>query len=247
MASANIYEVFSGIQGEGIHVGRRQLFIRFCGCNRSCRYCDTPESRQAILFAHIERPLGSRSFELQSNPISSAGLAARIGRLDPNRTHASVSLTGGEPLLAANFLAELILQCDGRRFCLETNGSLPTELKKVADLVETVAMDIKLPSAAGRGSDPETSREFLAVAAKSGVFVKVVVCDKTSRKEITEAAGIVASVSGDIPFVIQPVTPVSAEMRPPDEDQTLELQMSALDVLGDVRVIPQVHKLMGQK
>jgi len=247
MASANIYEVFSGVQGEGVYVGRRQLFIRFCGCNLSCRYCDTPESRQAILFAHVEQPLGSRSFELQSNPISSAALARRIDGIDPERTHRSVSLTGGEPLLAANFLAELILQCEGRTFFLETNGTLPTELKKVADLVETVAMDIKLPSAAGAGANPATSREFLATAARADVFVKVIVTATTSRKEITDAAAVVASVSSGIPFVIQPVTPTSAEMLPPDAERTFELQMAALDVLSDVRVIPQVHKLMGEK
>ena len=247
MATANIYEIFSGVQGEGIYLGRRQLFVRLCGCNLSCRYCDTPESRQAILFAHVEQPLGSRSFELQSNPISSAELAKRIDRIDPKRTHAGVSLTGGEPLMAANFLAELILQCDGRAFYLETNGTLPTELKKVADLVETIAMDIKLPSAAGVGANLDTAREFLATAAKTGVFVKVVVTDQTSRKEIADAADVVASVSGGIPFVIQPVTPTSVERHPPDATRVFELQMAALDILGDVRVIPQVHKLMGEK
>ena len=247
MATANIYEIFSGVQGEGIYVGRRQLFVRLCGCNLSCRYCDTPESRQAILFAHVEQPLGSRSFELQSNPISSAELANRIDRIDPERTHTAVSLTGGEPLLAANFLAELILQCEDRKFYLETNGTLPTELKKVADLVETIAMDIKLPSAAGAGANLDTSREFLATAAKADVFVKVVVTEQASRKEITAAAEVVASVSGDIPLVIQPVTPTSAEMRPPDAERVFELQMAALDILSDVRVIPQVHKLMGEK
>ncbi len=247
MASANVHEIFSGIQGEGIHVGRRQLFVRLSGCNLACRYCDTPESRQSILFAHIERPLGSRSFELLSNPIASADLAERIGRLDADRTHRSVSLTGGEPLLSANFLAELILQCEGRTFSLETNGTLPTELRKVADLVETVAMDIKLASAAGQASDPETAREFLAVARKASVFVKVVACDKTSRKEIVAAAAVVASVGPDIPFVIQPVTPTSAEMRPPDGERLLALQLAALETLADVRVIPQVHKLMGEK
>ena len=247
MATANIYEIFSGVQGEGVYVGRRQLFVRLCGCNLSCRYCDTPESRQAILFAHVEQPLGSRSFELQSNPISSAELASRIERIDPKRTHSAVSLTGGEPLLAANFLAELILQCEGRKFYLETNGTLPTELKKVADLVETIAMDIKLPSAAGAGADLDTAREFLATAAKTDVFVKVIVTEQTSRKEIVAATEVVASVSGDIPFVIQPVTPKSAEMHAPGSERVFELQMAALDILSDVRVIPQVHKLMGEK
>ena len=38
---AKINEIFSSIQGEGPVVGYKQLFIRFCGCNLNCNYCDT--------------------------------------------------------------------------------------------------------------------------------------------------------------------------------------------------------------
>ena len=38
---AKIKEVFTSIQGEGPFVGYKQLFVRFCGCNLSCKYCDT--------------------------------------------------------------------------------------------------------------------------------------------------------------------------------------------------------------
>ena len=38
-------EVFSSIQGEGLYVGDRHLFVRFAGCNLNCQYCDTPDSR----------------------------------------------------------------------------------------------------------------------------------------------------------------------------------------------------------
>ena len=36
-----IKEIFTSIQGEGLFIGYKQLFIRFCGCNLSCNYCDT--------------------------------------------------------------------------------------------------------------------------------------------------------------------------------------------------------------
>ena len=41
----SINEVFSSIQGEGILLGRRQIFVRFSGCNLDCNYCDTSKSR----------------------------------------------------------------------------------------------------------------------------------------------------------------------------------------------------------
>ena len=39
--TAKIAEIFDSIQGEGPYIGYRQLFIRFCGCNLLCDYCDT--------------------------------------------------------------------------------------------------------------------------------------------------------------------------------------------------------------
>ena len=38
---AKIKEIFESVQGEGSIVGFKQLFIRFCGCNLRCKYCDT--------------------------------------------------------------------------------------------------------------------------------------------------------------------------------------------------------------
>ena len=36
-----IKEIFASIQGEGIFVGVKQIFVRFCRCNLACKYCDT--------------------------------------------------------------------------------------------------------------------------------------------------------------------------------------------------------------
>ncbi len=245
--AASIVEVFSGIQGEGIHVGRRHLFVRFAGCNLSCVCCDTPAAREPVPTARFERSPGARLYDDTANPIGVAALAAAVARLDADRSHNAISLTGGEPLLAADFIAELIPLCAGRSFYLETNGSLPRELEKVIGLVRTVAADIKLASACGLASAPDVARDFLSVACARDVFVKTAVSDRTDAAELAAAAEIVASVGRDIPFVIQPVSPVSAAVRPPGAGRLLELQAAALRILRDVRVIPQVHRLMGWK
>ena len=245
-AKAHLVEIFSGVQGEGVHVGARQIFVRLAGCNLACTYCDTPESRQPALWAKVETRAGGRDFRMISNPVSADSVAGLIERLDAERYHHSISLTGGEPLLWTQFITELASLCGGRKIYLETNGTLPAQLREVISLVHVVAMDIKLKSAAGRGVEPSVVREFLQIASERDVFVKVVVSAQTTADELAEAAQIVAQVGKSIPLVIQPVTPTNG-IEPPDEESLLELQRLALAQLEDVRVIPQVHKLMGQK
>lgn len=39
-----VVEIFSSIQGEGMHSGKPANFIRLAGCNLRCGFCDTKES-----------------------------------------------------------------------------------------------------------------------------------------------------------------------------------------------------------
>src|SRR3989338_7172358 len=117
---ADIAEIFSSIQGEGIFLGARQIFVRFKDCNMKCVFCDEPKD------------LDSRSYSPQE-------LTDEIKRWEQDeKPHHSISLTGGEPLLYANFLREFLklLKREGLKTYLETNGTLPGELSKVISLVD---------------------------------------------------------------------------------------------------------------
>ncbi len=86
----HVNEVFSSIQGEGILIGRRQVFVRFSGCNLDCNYCDTSKSRDPLL----------------GDLISTEELLFKINKLITPDFH-SISLTGGEPLLHSDFIKEI--------------------------------------------------------------------------------------------------------------------------------------------
>ena len=241
-APANIAEVFSSVQGEGLYVGCRQVFVRFTGCNAACRYCDTREAASPAATARIEQTPGSRDFAAVSNPIDISVLKDMVSGLLVSPHH-SVSLTGGEPLCQAGAVAALAEKLPGRRY-LETNGTMPVELEAVIRHIDIISMDIKLPGAVGRNYWRE-HRRFLSLAAQREVFVKVVIAGDTSLSEFHTAVELVAGVDRAIPMILQPVTPHGGcpAVRP---ETVLALQEKALSLLGDVRVIPQTHKMMGQ-
>jgi organic radical activating enzyme len=246
-------EIFSGIQGEGIFVGVRHLFVRLAGCNRACRYCDTPEARQAPPTCAVEQEPGSRRFVQVANPLTVPQVVEAVTALDqPHGLHDSVSLTGGEPLCHAAFLAALCprLQAAGLATYLETNGTLPDALEPIVGCFNHVAMDIKLESATGEATDWAAHRRFLEILSLRAKQVKIVVAAGTTDGELRRAAEIIVLSRLPMAVVLQPVTPVGG-VRPPSPERLLAMQRLLWGLLPsglrDIRVIPQVHKLIGQK
>lgn len=237
-----LVEVFSSIQGEGLYVGTRQVFVRLAGCNLACDYCDTPASRSLGKTAMIEKTPGKRDFFQLNNPVACDELAGFINSLLTIRHH-SVSFTGGEPLCQAAMLANVapLLQAP---VYLETNGTLCKQLSQVLPYVDFISMDIKLPSTTGRQCWQE-HREFLQLAASKAVFVKIVVAGQSTLTELQQAFKLVAAVDPAIPVILQPVTPLHG-CRPVTPEAMLSYQETALTLLDNVRVIPQTHKYMGQ-
>src|SRR3989344_9145598 len=107
--SAHLFELFSSIQGEGLHVGERQIFTRFAGCNPPCQYCDSPQALVLSPTYKFEAVPGSHKFETHENPVEVGKLVEFVSLLDkPAGIHHSISLTGGEPRLPGDLLKDLI-------------------------------------------------------------------------------------------------------------------------------------------
>jgi len=242
----NVVEIFSGIQGEGLFVGRRQVFLRMAECNLDCAYCDTPESRTVPPYARVQLAPESEAFQLVGNPLSVNQVAGFVARLHtPGRLQPALAVTGGEPLLQAEFLAALLphLREQGLVAMLETNGSLPEELEKVVDLVDVIAMDLKLASAGGQGTPEEVTRRFLEVGGARDLFVKVVVTSETEEVELSRALKVVRAVRPESVVVLQPVT-AEERVTPPSPKKILRLERTAAAEIKNVRVIPQLHRVL---
>jgi len=232
MPKAEITEVFSSIQGEGIFVGAHQIFVRFKRCNMECCFCDTPN----------EDPVKEYSV---------AVLMQEIKKIDEaNGPHHSVSLTGGEPLIYTEFLKVFLpfLNKAGFKSYLETNGTLPNELEKVIEYIDIIAMDFKLPSSTGNRAYWKEHLEFLKIAKRKKVFVKAVVTPETKKIDIEEAVKLIRSVNKNVPFIMQPATPIKNFDRKIGENRLLEfLDIALKNKVENSRVIPQMHKILGVK
>ncbi|MFN3384356.1 MAG: 7-carboxy-7-deazaguanine synthase QueE [Archaeoglobaceae archaeon] len=222
--NARISEIFESIQGEGVLVGVLQLFIRFCGCNLNCYYCDTLKDSEVCrdYFNGVDL----------KNPVH-VDYVQRI--IDSAKVH-SISFTGGEPSLQANFIRSLRKT---KPFYLETNMSLPEKAKKLK-FVDYVAGDLKVREAGISNYEEVLEKTFqcfriLKNTRKRLTFCKIVLPAKFDQEEVLNSAMQVKDYVHS--FVLQPVFGE-------DVSNVFKLQKAIFE-FADVRIIPQVHKLMG--
>lgn len=240
---AFVYEIFSSIQGEGTHVGRWHVFVRFSGCHLRCCYCDTPDARtlSPLCRVHFSPPY------TLSNPVGLDDVVSAVERMWTPSTE-MLSLTGGEPMLYPDFIIALSEVCT-HPLLLETAGVPHSSASKIADVIDVAACDVKLKEHRATSGYESLFQQEIAtirtfVDAGVEVCVKVVVLDETTPETIAHVAR--ALEDAPITLVLQPATTTT---RPHLDDRALShlkaLSDAAIQHVGDVRVIPQLHVSLG--
>jgi 7-carboxy-7-deazaguanine synthase len=116
-----VKEIFLTLQGEGVHAGRRAVFLRFSGCNlwtgreedratAICQFCDTD-------FVGMDGENGGR-YDAEA---LSAKVAALWGDSTENRY---VVITGGEPMLQVDDAIVDALHAQAFQIAIESNGTI---------------------------------------------------------------------------------------------------------------------------
>lgn len=99
MEKYKIDEIFKSIQGEGDNFGKEFVFVRFCGCNYDCSWCDQPT------ISNIEATEDEIIDLVEKEGIK------------------SVLFTGGEPTLQLTEKLVKRFKDLGYYIAIETNGS----------------------------------------------------------------------------------------------------------------------------
>lgn len=239
---AKIKEIFASIQGEGLYIGTKQLFIRFCACNLNCAYCDTP---------HLPQNINDKDTFYEFSPNE---LVEYINEKYDINTINYISLTGGEPLIWNEFLAEFLPKVK-TKFYLETNATITDNLEKILPFIEVIAADIKLPSCSGIKNSFELHNKFFDVIKHSKIdcaitrqydcegkkiFAKIIFDDKITDEEINKCVNLAKKY--DLELILQPK--MNGNNISLDTPHIINIFNKFMEKYKKVRLIPQVHKFM---
>lgn len=238
-ARARVSEIFTSIEGEGIFVGKKTLFIRFSGCHLKCRWCDT---KYAL-------PLDSGT-DYQIDEIKDL----IIKELRPFTY--KVNFTGGEPLLqteAVIELADFVKKQTNVETYLESSCFDSELFSKVLPYIDICKIEFKTDDSKvveDEEYDNLISNEIkcleLAVESNKATYIKIVVTNSTnleSFKNLVYNISEKIKPSDILGLIIQP----SFGIDQPTVNKLLDTYDIVQPMFPEVRIIPQLHKEIGAK
>lgn len=203
----NVIELFSSIEGEGSRQGFPCTFLRLYDCNIRCSYCDTLYSYDTDAF---------ESFTVSE-------LVTQI--MDLGNT--LVTITGGEPLLQAEEVYQLIASMPQYDFNIETNGTILPKFPRPKNVMYTY--DYKLPFSTVEDS---MNPDFFAYLQDVDV-VKFVVANYSDLHRMKE---VVAQYPTKAQLFI---SPVFGEIQPVEIVRFMQENR-----LQNMRLQLQIHKII---
>ena len=117
-----VNEIFYSIQGEGYWSGTPAIFVRFAGCNLSCKFCDTDHDSSFI--------------EMEPEDI--------LAEVKNYSQCKHVVFTGGEPLLQINKELLSLFERENYYIQIETNGTIKIS-KDIYDYIDWITVSPKEP------------------------------------------------------------------------------------------------------
>ena len=230
-----LFEIFTSIEGEGILYGTKTLFVRLAGCTYSCFYCDTLDA-----------------LPLDSGKEYSITEACDLIDTNLQDNTFKVNFTGGEPLIQHEAVSELAKHVKARGIptYLESACFDSKRFLHVLPSIDFVKIEFKTIDSEfiDEKHYPELVKNTLeclraAVEAKKTTYIKIVVSSKTelsSFKDLLDQIFKIISKQNISGFIVQPTTSISE----PTLEQLLQFYDAVYPYYDEVRVVPQLHKII---
>ena len=234
--NVRLSEIFTSVEGEGILYGTKTLFVRLAGCPFTCFYCDTPESL----------PLDSgKEYTIEQ-------ACQMIDENLKDNTY-KVNFTGGEPLVQHEGAAELARYVQSKNIptYLESSCFDSKKFNHVLPFIDFIKIEFKTKDSEFVDNQHypnliKNALECLRSSIKSGkkTYIKIVVSSKTeetSFQELLDKIFNIISKNEIAGFIIQP----TYDIAEPSLEQLLRLYDIVYPYYKEVRVVPQLHKIIG--
>jgi 7-carboxy-7-deazaguanine synthase len=188
MTTMLINSIYRATEGEGIHIGIPQIFVRFQGCHVGCVNCDTKETWDFD-------PAFTKSLDevMEKVEVLSQDIIKRV------------SITGGDPLHPSHIPALLVLICElkERGYWVNIEAAGTRIVKEVFDQVDFISYDYKTPS-----TTVKTSRDLLLKFIEEyghKAQIKAVVADKKDFEATYDVFHFVkAAKTAPVPWCLTP-------------------------------------------
>ena len=231
-------EIFTSIEGEGVFVGTKTLFVRMAGCHLKCRWCDT-----------------SYALPMLSGNRYSVDYAKQLIAENLQPFTYKVNFTGGEPLVQYEAVIELakFVRDRGLRTYLESACYDSARFAKLVPYIDICKVEFKMSDSEVVGNnyyDDLLQNEIMclriSVDARKISYIKVVVTKSTNSGEFADLVGNIfreIAPSDICGFIIQP----SSGLDEPSIYDLVRFYDIVYPHFTEVRIIPQSHKQIGAR
>lgn len=185
-----INSIYRATEGEGVFVGRPQIFVRYQGCAIGCINCDSKDTWD------FNKEMG----------IDVEEILERVYSEGHNGSIKNVSITGGDPLHPSHVphVLALVKALKERGYFINIEAAGTRVVDEIFDLVDYISFDMKTPSTGVK--TPVKNIQKMNSQYKGKFQLKAVVSDRVDFDAVMDTFKTLSTTESQLnfPWVLTP-------------------------------------------